>query len=118
MDKKKNQDIEDLKGFEEFINEHSEEGSFLPKTPGKEVSFEHFTFLTNDADRLVKIKNLLMEKLPFTVKYDQGQRLIDGQKKEIEIAKKQLHEIFKQKGSPFLRSLSEIFDTFFSPPKN
>ena len=68
MDKKKINPAlppEDLKGFEEFIEGESDR-TFMGKghPSKKEVSFEHFTFLTNDSDRLIKLKNLLTEKLP------------------------------------------------------
>ena len=71
MDKKKLKNLEedDIKGFEEFIEGQPSESTFLPRGVGgnkkNEVGFEHFTFLSNDAERLTRLKNLLGQKLPF-----------------------------------------------------
>lgn len=122
MDKKKmirNMDQEDLSGFEEFIDGQSGDSSFLPKSQNKkEVSFEYFTFLANDAERLVKLKNLLSDKLPFAIKFEQGNQLIERQKDEMTLIKSGLFEINDAEGSSYRKSLSEIFDSFFSPPKS
>jgi hypothetical protein len=115
MDKKKYP--EDLRGFEEFIESQPNDSSFLPKLPKKEVSFEHFTFLTNDSDRLLKIKNLMTQKVPFANKFEQGEKLLIDQQNEIKVMKTRLFELCDTKGSPYQRSLSEIFDAFFQPPK-
>lgn len=115
MDKKKYP--EDLRGFEEFIESQPNDSSFLPKLPKKEVSFEHFTFLTNDSDRLLKIKDLMTQKLPFAYKFEQGEKLVGEQQQEIKIMKARLLELCDLKGSPYRKSLSEVFDEFFQPPK-
>jgi hypothetical protein len=125
MDKKrllKSSDSEDLKGFEEFIEGQSSDASFLPKGVGggskkNEAGFEHFTFLTNDSDRLMKLTNLLNQKLPFSAKFDQSAKLIKEQKDEIELLKKRLLEVCEEKDSPYKKSLREIFNSFFEPPK-
>jgi hypothetical protein len=125
MDKKrilKALDAEDLKGFEEFIEGQSSDSSFLPKGVGgsskkNEAGFEHFTFLTNDANRLMKLKHLLSEKLPFSSRFDQGDKLISEQKDELVLLKKRLFEVCDQPGTPYRKSLSEIFNSFFEPPK-
>jgi hypothetical protein len=125
MDKKrliKSSDSEDLKGFEEFIEGQSGDSSFLPKGVGggskkNEAGFEHFTFLTNDSDRLLKLTNLLNQKLPFSAKFDQSAKLIKEQKDEIELLKKRLLEICEEKDSPYKKSLREVFNSFFEPPK-
>lgn len=122
MDRKKmirNMDQEDLSGFEDFIEGQSGDTSFLPKIQNKkEVSFEYFTFLANDAERLVKLKNLLSDKLPFAIKFEQGNQIIEKQKDEIILTKAGLFEINDAEKSSYRRSLSEIFDSFFSPPKS
>lgn len=125
MDKKKlkNLEQEDIKGFEEFIEGQSQESSFLPKgavgnSKKNEAGFEHFTFLTNDAERLSKLKSLLSEKLPFTAKFDQSAKLIKDQKEEISSLRKNLFQILDEPGSPYRKSLAEIFNSFFEPPKN
>lgn len=124
MDKKrliKNLETEDLKGFEEFIEGQPSESTFLPKgvggAPKKETGFEHFTFLTNDSERLTKLKYLLTEKLPFTARFDQSAKLIQEQKEELDLLKQKLFDVGDKVGSPYRRSLKEIFDSFFEPPK-
>lgn len=122
MDKKrlvKTLPPEDLKGFEEFIDGQSSDTNFLPRPNNKkEVSFEHFTFLTNDSERLSRLKDLLMDKLPFSNRYEQGAQLIGEQKKEVNLLKKHLFEISNKPGSPYRKSLAEIFNSFFEPPKS
>jgi hypothetical protein len=122
MDKKKlikSIPPEDMKGFEEFIQGQSEDASFLPKqqSPKKETGFEHFTFLSTDANRLSKLKNLLGQKLPFAAKYEQGAFLIKEQKDEINQLQNKIFEELDRPSSPYRKSLSEIFDHFFEPPK-
>jgi len=123
MDKKrlvKNLEGDDIKGFEEFIDGQPSESSFLPKGVGgkKEVQgFEHFTFLDNDSERLTKLKQLLTEKLAFSAKFDQSTKLINEQKEELVLLKKKIFEYSEKKDSSYLKSLSEVFDSFFSPPK-
>ena len=121
MDKKrllKNLPPEDRKGFEEFIDQSSDI-NFLPRgNIKKEVSFEHFTFLTNDAIRLAKLKNLLMDKIPFAAKFEQGEKLIEAQQKEIEHLKKDLFSNCNRPYSAYRKSIEEIFDSFFGQPKS
>jgi hypothetical protein len=119
MDKKrpgKSRPPEDLKGFEEFLEGQSSETNFIPRgnTPAKkEISFEHFTFLTNDSIRLNKIKDLLMVKIPFAARHEQGQFLIAEQTRELELLRKHLFENCHRPDSAYRKSLSEILDTFF-----
>ena len=115
VDKKKLPD--DLRGFEEFIEGQPADSSFLPKIPKKEVSFEHFTFLTNDSNRLLKIKNLMTQKLPFAFKYEQGEKLIHEQQNEMRALKSKLFSLCDAPGSDYRKSLSEVFDSYFAPPK-
>jgi hypothetical protein len=123
MDKKrllKNLPPEDTKGFEEFIEGQSSDTNFLPRPTGstkKETSFEHFTFLTTDGERLLRIKNLLMEKLPFSSKYDQGASILKQQKDEVKKYKTRLFEMSESQDSAYRKSIKEIFDSFFQPPK-
>jgi hypothetical protein len=119
MDKKRIKKIlppEDLKGFEDFIEGQSGDTNFLPRPNKKETSFEHFTFLSNDAERLLCLKELLMEKLPFTSKYDQSDSLIQAQKNELAQVKKTLFDLCQKPDSAYMRSLEEVFDSFFGPP--
>lgn len=125
MDKKrliKNLEAEDIKGFEEFIEGQSNDTNFLPRGVGgnakkNETSFEHFTFLTNDSVRLTKLKQLLSDKLPFSAKFDQSDKIIKEQRAELELIKNKLFEACDSKDSPYRKSLQEIFDSFFEPPK-
>lgn len=109
---------DDLRGFEEFI-EGENDRSFMGKghPSKKEVSFEHFTFLTNDSERLVKLKNLLTVKLPFMVKYPQGKSLQEDQEYELDEIRSEIYAIDDKRGSNYRKSLQEIFDIYFTPSK-
>ena len=111
---------EDLKGFEEYIDSQSNDTNFLPRgnAAKKDVSFEHFTFLTNDSSRLTKLKDLLMEKIPLASKHEQGEKLIQNQQKEILLLKNNLFDHFNKPKSAYRKSIQEIFDSFFSPPQS
>ncbi len=118
MDKKKNKGLpEDLKGFEEFIEGQPTDSHFLPRGVGggikKEVSFEHFTFLTNDGDRLHNLKLLLSSKIPFSRKYEQGKKLLDEEVEEVSHLRTELFNLQNEKDSPYRKSLREIFGSFF-----
>ncbi len=124
MDTKKiirNSPPEDIKGFEEFIEGENREQTFLPRPPvsgtKKEVSFEHFTFLMNDSQRLARIKNLFSSKLPFAAKFEQAHKLLDDQNTEIRALKAKIFTIAEATESPYRKSLGELFDGFFAPPK-
>ena len=125
MDKKKiikSLEPEDIKGFEEFIEGQNSDSNFLPRGVGgaqtkKETGFEHFTFLTNDSSRLTKLKYLLTEKLPFAGRFDQSSKLIHEQKEELDLMKRKLFEFNDKPASPYRKSLKEVFDSFFEPPK-
>lgn len=119
MDKKKGKNLppEDLRGFEEFLEDHHIDKPFLPRGVGggikKEVSFEHFTFLTNDGERLHNLKLLLSSKIPFSRRYEQGKKIIDEQKEEIRHMRDQLFEIQDEKDSRYRKSLRDIFQSYF-----
>jgi hypothetical protein len=123
MDKKrniKNLPQEDIKGFEEFIEGQPEDDHFLPRgnaSAKKEVSFEHFTFLTNDSQRLHKLKDVLMHKIPFASRFEQGQYLVNQQENELQVLRKHIYEQSQKTDSPFRKSLGEIFNNFFEPPR-
>lgn len=121
MDKKKfpvKNGPEDIKGFEEFI-EGEQDRSFMGRgNPAKkEVSFEHFTFLTNDSERLSKLKNLLTDKLPFMAKFPQGESILEDQNEELAGLREELLEFNDARGSNYRKSLEEVFDIYFNPPK-
>lgn len=125
MDKKrliKSLESEDVKGFEEFIEGYPNESLFLPKGVGggsrkNESRLEHFTFLTNDAERLIRMKKMLSEKLPFSAKFDQSHKLIRDQRNEIEVLKQRLFDICDKDGSGHRKTIDEIFDGYFEPVK-
>ncbi len=114
-------DPEGIKGFEDFIEGQPNDSTFLPRPTGsgtkKEVSFEHFTFLTNDSERLTNLKNLLSTKIPFSRRYEQGKKLIEEEMEEVTHLKKNLFEVQDEKGSPFRKSMGEIFIGFFGSGK-
>lgn len=120
MDKKKNnkpQPSEDLRGFEEFLEDHPVDRPFLPRGVGggtkKEVSFEHFTFLTNDGERLMNLKNLLSTKIPFSRKFEQGKKIIEEEMEEIRQIREELFKIQDEPGSRYRTSMKEIFQSYF-----
>ncbi len=122
MDKKKLKALppEDLKGFEEFIEGHStSDTNFLPRGVGggnkKEVSFEHFTFLTNDGERLQNLKTLLSIKIPFSRKFEQGKKLIEEEMNEIKEMRSKLFSAQDVPESSFRKSFAEIFNNHFGP---
>jgi hypothetical protein len=125
MDKRKKRTgsrIEDNRGFEEFIQGQHDKVPFLPKTAlnarKNENGFDHLTFLTNDSNRLMKLKLIFSEKLPFSLKFEQGKKISELQKDEIEALKNGIFEISDKVGSPFRKSLSEVFNTFFHATKS
>ncbi len=125
MDKKKKPTgprIQDNRGFEEFIQGQHDKVPFLPKTPlnarKNENGFDHLTFLVNDSNRLMKLKLFFSDKLPFSLKFDQGKTISELQKAEIEALKNGIFEISDKAGSPFRKSLSEVFNTFFHGTKS
>lgn len=123
MDKKRlfrSYPAEELKGFEEFIESQPDDSNFLSQGNNhkKESSFENFTFLENDSNRLKKLKDLVMDKIPFAMKFEQGEELFKQQQDEIDLLKKDLVEVCNKADSPYRESLREIFDSFFAPPKN
>ena len=123
MDKKKlikDLPIEDLKGFEDFIDNQSSDDNFIPRanTSKKDVNFEHFTFIANDSNRLTKVKDLLADKIPFATKFEQGQKLINEQNAEIKLLRKNIFGICNRPNSGYRQSMGEIFDSFFGAPKN
>jgi hypothetical protein len=122
MDKKKpgrRIEPDDVRGFEEFIEGQSSDKSFMPKAVGGtkkvESGFEHFTFLKNDAERLTKLKLLLSEKLPFSEKFDQSAKLIKVQQEELDMTKQDLFNLCDKENSPYRKSISDIFNSFFDP---
>jgi hypothetical protein len=124
MDKKKIKALppEDLKGFEEFIEDQQADRPFLPRGVGggtkKDFSFEHFTFLTNDGERLTNLKLLLSSKIPFSRKYEQGKKLIEEEMEEIKHMREELFNLQDQPESPYRKSMREIFQTYFGTNKN
>ncbi len=124
MDKKKFKPFptEDIKGFEEFIENQQSDKPFLPRGIGggtkKDFSFEHFTFLTNDGERLTNLKLLLSSKIPFSRKYEQGKKLIEEEMEEVKNVRDQLFSIQDQPESPYRKSMREIFQSYFGSTKN
>lgn len=107
-----------MRGFEEFMDGEADK-SFMGRPAGgpkRETNFENFTFLTNDAERLYKARNLLTEKLPFAARYDQSKSLLQSQAREVAGLKEKIFVISDKKGSFYRKSLSEIFDSFFKNP--
>ncbi len=117
MDNKKNikNNVEDdLKGFEDFMDSiPSETKSQHGVQKKNETNFENFTFLSNDGARLEKLKVLFNDKLPFSSKFDQSKKLITDQREEISILKERLYSTANREGSPYQKSISEIFNSYY-----
>ena len=123
MDKKKNIKAppeDDIRGFEDFIEGAADDVSFMTNkgiSPKKETSFEHFTFLTNDSARLFKLKNVLSDKMPFMTKYSQAKELVKEQLEENNLLRQKIFELSDKPESNYRKSLKDVFDSFFNPPK-
>lgn len=123
MDKKKLLKIaspDEIQGFEEFIDSQPKDTNFLPRPANskKESSFEFFEFFSSDAQRLLKVKNLFSHKLPFLNKFQQAEVLIKQQKAEINFIRNNLFIISDKKDSLYRKSLRDVFDNYFEPPKD
>ena len=104
-----------MKGFEEFMEGEADK-SFMGRQNGgtkKDTNFEHFTFLTSDAERLARIKNLLTEKMPFAHRYEQGKQLLKDQKTEVNELRTKIFSLSNKPESPYRKSMGEIFDSYF-----
>lgn len=117
MDNKKKSNsnlVEDLKGFEDFIdNLPSDQRAQFSSSKKNDNGFEHFTFLNNDSVRLEKLKTLFNEKLPFSSKFDQSMKLINDQLEEISILKDRIYSTIDREGSSYRKTISEIFNSYF-----
>ncbi len=117
MDNKKNIKTnidDDLKGFEDFIESiPSETKQQLGTQKKNETNFENFTFLSHDGARLEKLKILFNDKLPFCSKFDQSKKLMTDQLEEISILKDRLYSVAERESSPYKKSISEIFNSYY-----
>jgi hypothetical protein len=112
--KSKTDHEDDLRGFEDFIESiPTDQKSQNAGNKKNDNGFEHFTFLSNDGTRLEKLKVLFNEKLPFSSKFDQSKKLITDQLEEISILKERLYSTSDRSGSPYRKSISEIFNSYF-----
>lgn len=122
MDKKKllkMLPIDEARGFEDFIEGQPNDGNFFAKNSSKrEYTFEHFTFLTNDSNRLLKLKNALTMKVPFSARFDQSAEILREQREDISFMREKIFDICDQEGSPFQKSASELFDGCFKASKS
>lgn len=112
-------DANDLRGFQEFLESQKDDGRFLPKPQPSaskklESNFTNLTFLTNDRSRLMRTKALLNEKVNFMAKFDQSETLLYQQASEIDDLRGRIFEHSDEAGSPYRKSLREIFDGFFN----
>ncbi|MBY0517990.1 MAG: hypothetical protein K2P81_13865 [Bacteriovoracaceae bacterium] len=117
MDKKKIsriQNIDDLKGFEEFI-EHSSDESAIDKST-KNVGGESLTFLQNDNSRLKKIAELVADKVPVLKNHGQGPKIIEHQRNLNSQLKNEIFKYLNADKSPLHKSLTHMWDSFFQKP--
>jgi hypothetical protein len=112
---------ESLRGFEEFIAEQTEisktQRSGIVTSRKNDSEFEHLTFITTDAERLIKLKTLLKEKIPFMSNFDQSDHLIKQQITLRQELKSSIFNILNDEKSSFQKSLSEVFDSYFDQKK-
>lgn len=119
MDKKKSlrgQSIDDLKGFEEFLD-HVENDSAIDKV-NKNIGGENLSFLHHDNTRLKKVAALVAQKLPVAKQHEQGPKLIEQQRHVNAQLKNDLFRLLDKKASPLQRSLADLWDGFFYDKKN
>ena len=117
MDKKKllnPKNVDDLKGFEEFIDSVSDGPS--PEKNPKSVGGEALSFILNDNIRLKKISRLVSEQLPLAQKHSQGERIIEHQRNLNRQLKNQLYTNLKEPESPLQKTLSQVWNNFFNLP--
>lgn len=103
----------EIKGFEEFAKDLEMNFKDSSKKNIKETSFEALTFLKDDETRLGKVKNLLVHKIPFAMKYDQFNTIVKLQQDELNQIKNEIFQFSEDENSGFKKSLSEIFDQYF-----
>jgi hypothetical protein len=122
MDKKKKlspDQMEKLRGFEDLIQETSspkdkiQGKGIVSNNKNNDTNFENYTFLMNDSERIHKLNDLFKEKLPFQSRFDQSDKIIEKQKNDIHELKEKIFSISDKSNSPYRKSLSEIFDSFF-----
>lgn len=116
MDKKKlprNGAQDDLKGFEDFLDQVEETRGTVETGPVKNVGGENYTFLENDHVRLKKIARLVADKLPVMREHSQGEKLIEHQRKRNNQLKAELFRQLGAPGSTLEKSMAGIFNSFF-----
>lgn len=102
---------EDLKGFEDIIDDFSENDP--SNTGSRPAAVESMTFLQNDTNRLKKINNLMSKKVPFLKQYPQSMELVRKQKKVNEELYDKVAGLLTQPASTLNLSLAEIFNHYF-----
>ena len=121
MANNKNDENDDLVGFEEYINSIGET-SALDKNDKTDKSFtsirvsnpnEHLSFLGHDFERLKKTANLICDRLPQYEKYPQSEQLLQTEIHTLNKVKADLIETLKKDGSIFHHSLGSIINSFF-----
>jgi len=118
MDKKKvlrSSSSDDLKGFEEFLD-HVDHDSSVDKI-NKNIGGESLTFLHHDNTRLKKVAALVAQKLPVARHHEQGPKIIEQQRHVNAQLKNDLFRILDKKASPLQKTLSGIWNGYFSERK-
>lgn len=118
MSKKKEKELPNslknsLEGFEDFIQSHH---IHIHKKPTYDKSDEGQiqTFLENNYNRLIKTSDLFQKKLQQLEKYDISESQEKKLKEQNKIYKDKIIKNIENTHSKFNRSLSAIFDSFFS----
>ena len=114
MDKKKKPESDDLKGFEDFIHQLDD----APADKGQRNSAgESLTFLQNDNERLRKVATLMSETLPVAHRHTQAEKILQQQRHHSAVLKHELFNWFDPAQSTLQRTLSDLWDGFFSEKK-
>jgi len=80
----------------------------------EKINIETINFIQLDQKRLKKIKNLITDKILRNKTYNQSESIIEEQYQHIQELKQEIFLISKKENSGFRKSMSELFDSFYS----
>lgn len=116
MTNKKDIADDDLKGFEELLQDNKDQKFMQAPQKNKkqkeaESGLELITFLEEESIRLDKLVDFFDHKIDKS--FAQTQQLVENQKAQNAKIRESILEILSQNQSPLLKSLGEIFDHHF-----
>lgn len=80
----------------------------------EKINIETINFIQLDQKRLMKIKNLITDKILRNKTDNQSESIIEEQYQHIQELKQEIFLISKKENSGFRKSMSELFDSFYS----